>query len=287
MNHFNLRIVDLIVYGHVGFDISTRADLTIRTIGGAAFYVSAAARSVGARVRLVSALGGDLPQAVFEGIAFGGKVYCDQLSAEFRQSYDKNEQIVHFEASLNACDNLSPTMIGTSINRAGTIHLATAPPNQQKLALDWIRAAHFDGIVSIDTAESFVDDFRLLLLQSGDELDYIFLNSREFDALKSYLPGSATVIVKMGSQGAKIRHGQRWSKIRAIKVNTVLTNTGAGDVLAGIFMAKILQGAGEVDALAIAVSQASIFVESGLGALASAPGLKPAKVCFEAAKCLN
>jgi sugar/nucleoside kinase (ribokinase family) len=287
MNMLNVQPESLLVYGHVGFDVSTRADRTFRTIGGAAYYVAMAARSVGGHVRLVSVLGSDLSEAAFEDIGFCGEVCSDQSSAEFRQSYDENEQVSNFEAHLNACSKLVPTMIGTSINNAGAIHLATAPPIQQALALEWIRKAEFDGIVSIDTAEFFVEDFRVLLQQSGGDLDYIFLNAAEFDALKLYLPETATVVVKMGSEGAKICSGRRWLNMPANNISTVFTVTGAGDVLAGTFIAKILEGVSQFEALSAAVQRATSFVESGIEFLVIASGHAPVPACSEEKACPN
>jgi sugar/nucleoside kinase (ribokinase family) len=53
----------LVVYGHVGFDVSTVAGKVTRTVGGGAYYAAMAAAAQGAQVRLVSILGADFPEA--------------------------------------------------------------------------------------------------------------------------------------------------------------------------------------------------------------------------------
>jgi len=252
---------DLLIYGHVGFDVDVRHGRETRTVGGAAYYTSLSARAAGARVRLASVLGADFPSTSLDGIDCCLCASSPLPSAVFRQTYNAHEDIVAFKAELNACSTMEPALMGGA-DCAAAIMITAAPPREQRAALEWLAKENYAGIVAIDTAIAYVNEFGRLLKVYGDLLAIVLLNEQEYGHVRHCLPATATSVVKRGAKGAYIV-GSDSGHSPAPAVDQVHTTTGAGDVLAGALLAFRLGGMDLAGALKLAVERASLYVQYG------------------------
>ena len=260
----------LVIYGHVGFDVSTVLGQVSRTIGGSAYYAAMAAATLGVQVNLVSILGADFPHDVLTvpHLEVSASRHSAGPSAVFTQTYDEHFQVISFDGRLNVCADLAPEAIPLEPESPGAILLTTAPPAQQGRAIEWISARGYGGLIAIDTCLEYVAEFNGLLERLGRRIDVLFVNTSEYDALDRRPPACRWTIVKQGSQGASLFENGAWSHASARAVEDVRRITGAGDVFAGAFLAAILNGASAAEALPYSVSFATHFVSQGTRAFA-------------------
>lgn len=256
----------LVVYGHVGFDVSTVAGKVTRTVGGGAYYAAMAAAAQGAEVSLVSILGADFPEAAFKfkRLSISASPRGAGPSAVFTQTYDDRNEVTTFYGKLNVCADINPELIplGT-IQRSSAILLTTAPPRQQVRALEWLQAQEFRGLIAIDTTLAYVTEFDALMRRNGSRIGVLFVNAAEYEALAQHPPPCTRTIVKRGSQGASLLENGVWSHVLAPVAKQIRTITGAGDVLAGAFLAAYLNRRASTKALKRAVAFATSYVEAG------------------------
>jgi sugar/nucleoside kinase (ribokinase family) len=110
------------------------------------------------------------------------------------------------------------------------------------------------GLVSLDVSDPFVvSQITETIWQLLTEyVDIVFLNADEAQALTGVSPESAladiqeksgvrTIIVKLGSQGSIIQHGETRVRIPAVLTEAIDT-TGAGDAYAGGFLFGLVRG---------------------------------------------
>ncbi len=256
----------LVVYGHVGFDVSTRADKVTRTVGGAAYYAAMAAAAQGVKVNLVSVLGADFPETALKlgQLDISASSRGAGPSAVFAQTYDDRNEVVAFDGRLNACADLIPDLIPLS-TEPGAILLATAPPAQQARALEWLQAQEYRGLIAVDTTLAYVTEFDALLQRNGFRIGVLFVNAAEYEALAQRPLPCTRTIVKRGSQGATLLENGVALHVPAPVAKQVCAITGAGDVLAGVFLAAYLRGRSTTESLARAVTFATSYVETGAG----------------------
>jgi sugar/nucleoside kinase (ribokinase family) len=210
---------------------------------------------------LASVLGADFPSTYLQGIDCSLCASSTLASAVFRQTYDAQEDIVAFEAELNACSTMRPALMGGA-DCAAAVMITAAPPREQRAALEWLAKENYTGIVAIDTAIAYVGEFARLLTEYGGLLAIVLLNEQEYGHVRHCLPATATSVVKRGAKGAYIV-GSDSGHCSAPAVGRVHTTTGAGDVLAGAMLAFLLAGMDLPVALNLAVERASLYVQYG------------------------
>lgn len=255
----------LVVYGHVGFDVSTVAGKVTRTLGGAAYYAAMAAAAQGTDVKLVSVLGTDFPEEEIKRtrIDISASPRGIGPSAVFTQTYDDRNEMIAFGGKLNVCADINPELIPLRPMAPSAILLTTAPPSQQATALEWLQAREFGGLIAIDTTLEYISEFDTLLQRNGFKIGLLFVNAAEYEALAECPPSCTRIIVKRGRQGASLLEHDVWSHASAPVAEQIFTITGAGDVLAGAFLAAYLNGRSSAEALARAVAVATSYVEAG------------------------
>lgn len=255
----------LVVYGHVGFDVSTIAGKVTRTVGGGAYYAAMAAAAQGAKVSLVSILGADFPETALRLRWLDTSAISRGTgpSAVFTQTYGEGNEVSAFDGKLNVCAGLTPELIPLGAAEPGAILLTAAPPAQQSQALEWLQAQGYHGLIAIDTTLAYVNEFDTLLRRNRPRIGVLFVNAAEYEVLAQHSLPCTRTIVKRGSQGATLFEDGVWLHVPAPIAEQVRTVTGAGDVLAGVFLAAYLNGKPSTEALACAVSFATSYVETG------------------------
>ena len=148
------------------------------------------------------------------------------------------------------------------------IHLPTQLPDH---ALTWLDVLAGHPPVSVDSFEEFVIQSPELTRQMFRRASLIFANEVEYEIVRQLgdIAFDAPIVLKKGKDGAAYIHGKEVIIIPAPAVVPVDT-TGAGDVLAGAFLAQRARGFSVETALELAVRTASLSVtEFGVEHIAS------------------
>jgi sugar/nucleoside kinase (ribokinase family) len=141
--------------------------------------------------------------------------------------------------------------------QARYVHLGSAPPRQQMAWLTFLRDNGCRAQVSADMFEPFVAAEPDICREVCDRADLIFLNEAEHRGLYGGWPEPmAPMILKHGSAGAEFLANGVRLHIPAPLVDEV-DSVGAGEILAGAFLALRAQGLATDRALSHAVAAAA------------------------------
>jgi sugar/nucleoside kinase (ribokinase family) len=252
----------LVVVGHVGHATDQTASGDVSYVGGSGYAAAfAAAALLPGAVGLVTQVGRDFEAAGLGRLPLdlGGVAVLPGASARFTivQFGDGTRS---FESDLGVASSARRDLFPDAYLQASHIHLGTAPPRQQLAWVKFLRGQGCRSRISVDMFEHFVatqpDDSR----RACDAADLIFLNEVEFKGLcgGAWLP-DVPVVLKYGPGGAEFRaHGIQ--QFAAAPDAREVDPIGAGEILAGAFLALVTQGLPEIDALKHAVSAASASV---------------------------
>lgn len=250
----------LVVVGHVGHAIDCTRQGTYASIGGSGYAAAAAASSVFPdRVGLVCQIGLDFDQAVLSrlNLDLGGVAVLPGPSARFRIDELSGGRRT-FLSALGVAAHARTDLFPVAYRRASWVHLGTMPPIQQLAWLDFLRRRALNATISVDMFEHFVTTEAAASREACDQADLVFLNKAEYRGL--YQAGTypkASLVLKNGPRGASlVRDGMKQHHAHAPWVRAVDT-TGAGEILAGVFLALRAQGVTEASALRYAVTAAS------------------------------
>ncbi len=141
--------------------------------------------------------------------------------------------------------------------RARYVHLGSAPPRQQLAWLEFLRAQGCRAQVSVDMFEPFVAAEPDTCREACARADLIFLTGAEYRGLydgRTHPP--VPVIRKHGPGGAEFIGAADRIRIPAPPADEV-DPIGAGELLAGAFLALRARGLAEKQALTCAVAVAT------------------------------
>jgi sugar/nucleoside kinase (ribokinase family) len=161
---------------------------------------------------------------------------------------------------LGVAEHLRLDLFPEPYLHAKHVHLGTMPPPQQLTWLKFLRDTGSTAKISVDMFEHFVEHENAACRAACDLADLLFMNQVEYSGLygtDSY--PKSPVVLKHGGGGAEfIRDGMR-HRVPAAPVHEV-DPIGAGEVLAGVFLALHAQGLPEELALrhAVAVATSSV-----------------------------
>ncbi|MCX7996976.1 MAG: PfkB family carbohydrate kinase [Patescibacteria group bacterium] len=233
--------------------------------GGAAYAAACALRTYGVSVGLVTRIGDDLTEKVLdefpeEGISriAGGK------TARMVLCYADTRFRTHPTGSLvpGVASQLHPGDIPEAwVKHATAFHIATMPPVMQEDWVSTIRKYRPDALISVDTGLSFLRHASGMhtFLNLAARCSLVFLNRYEYAMLAEYESNLPELIVKLDRDGAELhRQGRILCKVPAPEI-TPVDVTNAGDVLAGAYLAGILQGTPAPEALRAACITATRF----------------------------
>jgi ribokinase len=256
---------NLVVIGDIALsrEISPWGDQTL--VGGAAYHSSVGAQVFSSEVGIVGRVGYDFDWGLLEGL----KVKRDGISVDETQKtchftvVEDAEFKRHFTAERGAASRTFVEGMPASFLAAHYFHLATCLPEHY---LDWIDYLRSNGsseaCVSIDVFEPYIETHSDSMTEAIAKADLVFMNEREYDLLKAkaILDPSKRVVLKRGSKGAVcIENSVTAFHAPAPEVEARDTN-GAGDVLAGAYLALLSMGVDQGHALRAAVRLASLSV---------------------------
>lgn len=253
---------ELVLIGHVGFATDRTVNGTFSYTGGSGFAVAFAASALlDDGLGLVTQVGDDFDLGSLRrlGLDTEGVTVLPGASATFviDQFPDGSRS---FGSDLGVAAEPSFEEFPPSFCQAGYVHLGTAPPRQQLAWLDFLRDKGCRAQISVDMFEPFVAAERDACRRVCDRAGLIFLNDVEYRGLYGGGPQPrAPTILKHGPGGAEFLGFGRRHQIPA-RPATEVDPIGAGEILAGAFLALRARGLPEDRALTCAVAAASSSV---------------------------
>jgi sugar/nucleoside kinase (ribokinase family) len=251
--------VDLVLIGHVGFATDRTPSGTTTYIGGSGFAVAFAASALLRReVGLVTQVGEDFDLAKLrllpvniQGVAVRPGASATFFIDQFRDGSRA------FRSDLGVAAEPGFDSFPASYFGAGHVHLGTAPPGQQLAWLEFLREKGCRAQISVDMFEPFVATEPGMCRRVCDRADLIFLNEAEDRDLYYERPRpSVPTILKHGPGGAEFIGDSGRHRIPAPPADEV-DPIGAGEILAGAFLALRALGLAEDRALGYAVAAAT------------------------------
>jgi sugar/nucleoside kinase (ribokinase family) len=251
--------VDLVLIGHVGSATDRTPTGTKTYTGGSGFAAAFAASALLDRgVGLVTQVGQDfdLIRLRLLSIDMQGVAVRPGASATFVID-QRCDGSLSFRSDLGVAAEPGFDAFPASYFPARYVHLGTAPPRQQLAWLAFLRGEGCRAQISVDMFEPFVEKEPDTCRKICDRADLIFLNEAEYDSLYRGRPQpSAPTLLKHGPAGAEFRAGGIRHQVEAPPAKEV-DSIGAGEILAGAFLALRALGLAEDRALRYAVEAAT------------------------------
>ena len=242
-------------------------------IGGSTTYVTVAAgRSV--PVNVVGVIGNDFPD---EGLEIYQR-YANNLvdleckegntfrwGGRYGENMDNRETLF---TDLGVFSDFSPRLSVVNKN-VSNVFLANIHPSLQ---LSVINQMAGKPLIVTDTMNLWIETTKNELLEVLKKSDILLINESEAElisgtnnidrsAIQLQDLGPTTVVIKKGSSGAVLFHGEEKVSIGAYPVKDVIDTTGAGDTFGGGFVSALASGSTFRDALIKGSALASICVE--------------------------
>lgn len=268
----------LVIVGHIAYDEIRTPQGRATVTGGAAYYAACAAALVSGSVGIVSAIGPDVPLNDLDRLGVdtrGLQIRDNGRTPRFVLEYTSGD-VRSLRADLGTANEIDLDAIPPSYLATQWLHVATNVPQQQRRLLSELRrrssARRSSARLSVDSIEAYVEAQPEDVRAAFRLADLAFLNLDELRLLGS-VP-SDELIVKMGARGAEYRcNGMRL--VAPALPRLPLDPTGAGDVLAGAFLALRANDVALDDCLRRAVDLAGQATE-GFGIEALLHTKKPA-----------
>lgn len=242
-------------------------------IGGSTTYATVAAgRSV--PVNVVGVIGNDFPD---EGLEIYQR-YANSLvdleckegntfrwGSRYGENMDSRETLF---TDLGVFSDFSPRLSTVNKN-VSNVFLANIHPSLQ---LSVINQMAGKPLIVTDTMNLWIETTKNELLEVLKKSDILLINESEAElisgtdnidrsAVQLQGLGPSTVVIKKGSSGAVLFHGEEKVSIGAYPVKDVIDTTGAGDTFGGGFVSALASGGTFRDALIKGSALASICVE--------------------------
>ena len=242
-------------------------------IGGSTTYATVAAGRL-VPVNVVGVIGNDFPD---EGLKIY-KRYANSLvdleckegntfrwGGRYGENMDSRETLF---TDLGVFSDFSPRLSTVNKN-VSNVFLANIHPSLQ---LSVINQMAGKPLIVTDTMNLWIETTKNKLLKVLKKSDILLINESEAElisgtnnidrsAVQLQGLGPSTVVIKKGSSGAVLFHGEEKVSIGAYPVKDVIDTTGAGDTFGGGFVSALASGGTFRDALIKGSALASICVE--------------------------
>lgn len=276
---------DLVTVGHFTIDqiFSPKIATPKPTLGGSPTYVSLTARKLGAKVSVISKVGGDFPSEYVEWLKTnevdlsGLKRVRDASTTRFLLKYEKQGRQLQLK---NQAPPIYPEDV-SSFLQAKAIHVAPIANELSQNVIDKLRG--LTDILSLDP-QGFVRKFdeqgnvRLGKWENPQILQQIDIYKSSLNEIKAVTGltdfrravqkiheyGAKIIVATKGMKGAILFFDEELYEIPACKSKVVQDVTGAGDAFIGAFLAEYIQDKDPVWCACVGSAAASFIVE-GLG----------------------
>ena len=284
MSHNSILIV-----GSIALDtIETPVEKRSNVLGGSTTY-SLVASGRQSEVSIVGIVGNDFPSdghslyqsyasdlsdlKIAEGTTF-------RWGGRYHENWDDRDTLF---TDLGVFSDFRPVLTESNKNRSHIL-LANIHPELQRSVIQ--QNQNPDAIIVIDTMNLWIDTTLSSLEKVLSESNILLINESEAflltnendinNSARSLLKmGPEIVVIKKGSRGAELFSLTEHIAVDAFPVTNVVDPTGAGDVVAGAFVASLASEDSKETALLNASASASISIESfGIEKLQSASNMK-------------
>ena len=242
-------------------------------IGGSTTYATVAAGRL-VPVNVVGVIGNDFPD---EGLKIYQR-YANSLvdleckegntfrwGGRYGENMDSRETLF---TDLGVFSDFSPRLSTVNKN-VSNVFLANIHPSLQ---LSVINQMAGKPLIVTDTMNLWIETTKNELLKVLKKSGILLINESEAElisgtnnidrsAVQLQGLGPSTVVIKKGSSGAVLFHGEEKVSISAYPVKDVIDTTGAGDTFGGGFVSALASGGTFRDALIKGSALASICVE--------------------------
>jgi len=264
----SFKEIKTVFIGDIAFNTDITPTKEQTSIGGAAYYSSVGAISAHREISknpgvgIVAPVGDDFDISYLlnkninsQGVLViqGGKTCRFILT----QHSDNTRE---FSAKRFVAEQVNSAIFPQSYFSAKYIHLSTSLPQNYVAWIEFL-SCKTNAIISADAFETFALQFPQESISALNMSDLIFINEAEANILEKHGTVRTDIpwVLKKGRGGATYIHGTKEINVKAAKVNAIET-TGAGDVLAGAFLALLSNGYEIEQALTTAVNIASLSV---------------------------
>ena len=250
--------VTLVLIGHVGFATDRTPNGTTTYAGGSGFATAFAAAALFDRVGLVAQVGADFDLSVLRllPVDLTGVSVLPGASATFVIDQSRDGRL-SFSSDLGVAAEPRFDTFPPSYLWARYVHLGSAPPQQQ---LEWLKFLRDKGCraqMSVDMFEPFVAAEPVACREVCRRADLVFLNETENRGLYNDRGRpSAPTVLKHGPAGAEFLTTEGRHGVPAPAADEV-DSVGAGEILAGAFLALRARGLAADRALNYAVAVAT------------------------------
>jgi len=276
---------DLVTVGHLTIDqiFSPKIRIPEPTLGGPPTYVSLGARKLGAKVSVISKVGGDFPSEYVKWLKANGvdlsglKQVREASTTRFLLKYGKKGRQLQLKSRAPP---ISPEDVPGSL-RAEAVHVAPIANELSQGVIDKLRA--LTDTLSLDP-QGFVRRFdeqgnvKLGRWEETRILRQINVYKSSFSEIKAvtgltdlklavqkiHSYGPRIVMVTRAMKGSTLFLDGELYEIPACKPRVVKDFTGAGDAFIGAFLAEHVQGKDPAWCACVG-SAASSFVVEGVG----------------------
>jgi len=257
----------LVIIGHVGVATDLTASGAVTGPGGSGFAAAFAAAALIVGTGLVAQVGEDFDLGVLSALGIGmeGISVLPGASARFRIEHPRAGSL-SFTSDLGVAAEPRFDRFPAAYLQARFVHLGSAPPRQQLAWLEFLRGRGCQAQVSVDVVAPFVAAEPDACREAGAHADLIFLNDTEYRGLyggrahppvpvvRKHGPGGAEYLAA-ATAGTAGTAGTRY-RVPAPPASEV-DPIGAGEILAGAFLALRARGLAAEQALTYAVAAAA------------------------------
>jgi sugar/nucleoside kinase (ribokinase family) len=260
-----MREIDLVLVGHLATNEDRTPFGSKVSVGGSAYYCAVGASVIEAsRVGVVAPIGNDFDLDVLAplGVDHEGVRRYPGETPHFiiTQTPDGRRM---FNAAWGIASQARIDAFPTCYGDAKHVHLSTAPPGQQLAWIAWLRRHCPQATVSVDMFEAFAADHPVESRRACLLADVVFLNDDKARLLAWSRPAGKAhaTVLKHGPGGAEYLDVRGVTNVPTIAVSATET-TGAGDILAGVFLSLTSFEITPAVALRHAVTVATASVQS-------------------------
>jgi sugar/nucleoside kinase (ribokinase family) len=246
--------MSLVVVGSMAFDaIETPFGKSDKIIGGAATYIAWCASNF-TKVKQISVVGGDFPQAQLDALSARGvdlegvQIKKDEKTFFWSGKYhmDMNTRDT-LDTQLNVLENFQP-VVPDSYQDCEILMLGNLVPAVQSSVIKQMK--NRPKLIVMDTMNLWMDIMMDDLKHTISLVDVLSVNDSEARQLtgeyslvkaakKIMTMGPKYVIIKKGEHGALLFHKNEVFFAPALPLEEVFDPTGAGDTFAGGFVAHL------------------------------------------------
>lgn len=255
----------LAVIGNISRDLAVYPDgRRFELLGGAALHVARAAARAGLASAPVSVIGTDLAwirtDPRLADLDLTNVKVVPARSCAFTLTYTAAGNLARTSCSFGAAQALTSHCL-TVIGNHDQYHVCCRRPLDVPAVL--ARLTHAGLAYSVDFHLASARDMITASVPFLPQATAVFVNAAEFATLRARIDLGQivrTVVSDGPRDAALLRHGQVTATVRPPAVSEAEV-TGAGDTLAGAFLARTSLGADDGDALRAAVAAAARWIQ--------------------------